>query len=320
MEGSYKNLVNAAMRGSLRAKLELNQRSYVNTGLVGINDESIVYRITDEIETYISYIDSSIDSVKSNKNFVDSVLLDSYSSATIEGAQTTVENVKRCIESPVTKSDKMVVNTLICQCLVYDKGIYKSSIRSIWEKLVEDVCENEGKRGSFYRSGMVYVGSATQIIHTPESVNRIEMQMDRLFDFCNHFVNNYIKACIVHFYFVYIHPFCDGNGRFARLWCNKILYDINPRFKDLVLSREIEKNLNSYYSSLHEAEFSYNNMIDITPFIEYLLAVIAGAVDYMTVQKYMKLSDLDNTILNKINRDGLTLSKLSKILGVDDIM
>lgn len=42
----------------------------------------------------------------------DTVLLDSFHSATIEGARTTIENVKKSLTAPGSKSDRMVVNNL----------------------------------------------------------------------------------------------------------------------------------------------------------------------------------------------------------------
>lgn len=59
-------------------------------------------------------------------------------------------------------------------------------------------------------------------------------------------------------------------------------------------------------------------MIDITPFIEYMLNVLVSVIDYMKVKRYTKLSDLDNKILQKLNRDGISVSKLAKILCVSD--
>ena len=59
-------------------------------------------------------------------------------------------------------------------------------------------------------------------------------------------------------------------------------------------------------------------MIDITPFIEYMLNVLVSVIDYMKVKRYTKLSDLDNNILQKLNRDGISVSKLAKILCVSD--
>lgn len=219
MSASYKELVSRSKHGSKDAKLELTSRAsqYIDTTLKGISDESIVFRKSSDILESVRYISSEIGNIKNDKSYTDIIILDAYSSATIEGARTTVENVKRCVSNPYTKDDKMVVNTMTAQKFVYDNGINASNIRHIWEVLVNDVCENYRLRGTLYRSGMVYVGNSFRVIHIPEKAENIKFRMNSLFKFCDTWKDSIIKACIVHFYFVYIHPFCDVNGRMARV-------------------------------------------------------------------------------------------------------
>lgn len=318
MSTSYKRLVERAKYGSESAWLELNTRKYVETGLLGIFNDKVVFRMSDEVKEYLSYIDSELVSFNSKGAYKDCILLDSYASATIEGARTTVESVKRAFKHPVTRDDKMVINTIKAQNLSYNEGINDGNIRRIWETITSGVCENELSDGTKYRGSQVYVGSSTKIIHVPEEPRNIEKRMKSLFDFCDRHKDNIVKACIVHFYFVYIHPFCDGNGRFARLWMNVILAGYNEKFKGMLLSREINERLGEYYSSITNSEFTYKGILDITEFIEYMLVCIAGALDYNKVQKYTGLTDLEGVVLSKMSKSdaGITVRKLSSILGV----
>lgn len=289
MSESYKKLLQKAKYNSESAKKELLARksSYMNTKLRGINDEVIVFRCSNEVKEYKKYINNEIFKVSNNLNVSESILLDAYSSATIEGARTTVERIKNVINNPVTKDDKMVINAIKVQQKVYEVGIHDSNIRNLWEMLVAGVCENTDLAGFKYRSGQVYIGSDMRIVHTPEKADKLNSKMLDLFYFCNNFKDKLVGSCILHFYFVYIHPFCDGNGRFARLWANKLLYDKNSLFSRLVISREINNSINEYYSMLLESEYSYDNMIDITPFIEYLLQCICSAIDYASAKRYI---------------------------------
>ena len=200
-------------------------------------------------------------------------------------------------------------------------GISNNNIRSIWEALTLGILENEGADGVKYRSEMVYIGSPTKIIHTPEKPEKIELRMNSLFNFCAGNKDTIIKAGIVHFYFVYIHPFCDGNGRFARLWMNSILVSINSNFKGLVISREINNNLMEYYNSITESEFSYNGIMDITTFVEYITRCIVNAVDYMKYKRYNRLNDIEQIVYDKIrkNKSGISVKKLSSIIGFNKI-
>lgn len=319
MSTSYKNLVERASRGSKSSKDELNKRKYKDTGLRGINNEKLVIRNSNELVDNCSYILREIKNIRVGETVSESIMLDSFNSATIEGARTTVDSVKETFHNPISKDDKMVVNAIKAQCEAYNMGILNNNIRSIWEALTLGVLENEGADGVKYRSEMVYIGSSTKIIHTPEKPEKIELRMNSLFNFCEGSADTIIKAGIVHFYFVYIHPFCDGNGRFARLWMNSILASINSNFKGLVISREINNNLMEYYNSITESEFSYNGIMDITTFIEYITRCIVNAVDYMKYKRYNRLSDIEQTVYNKIrkNKSGISVKKLSSIMGLN---
>ena len=126
---------------------------------------------------------------------------------------------------------------------------------------------------------MVYVGSNTDIVHTPASPEKIEGMMQELFRFAETpEYNIWIKAAICHFYFVYIHPFCDGNGRTIRIMTQAMLkHNGKQKIQFLSLSRAINDNLSGYYASLKEAENVYRNgevWMDITPFIDYMLDVM----------------------------------------------
>ena len=58
--------------------------------------------------------------------------------------------------------------------------------------------------------------------------------------------SGYIKAAIAKFYFVTIHPFDDGNGRFSRMIAERCLADAeNTDIRLYSLSTEIEKNKNN---------------------------------------------------------------------------
>lgn len=317
MSTSYKNLVERAKRGSTEAKEELNRRSYSDTKLRGINNEKIVVRCSSEIKDNCKYISDEIKSIRTKRTVSESILLDSFSSATIEGARTTVESVKKSFNKPCNKSDIMVVNAIKSQNMAYKDGVTSGNIRDIWEVLTNGVLENKDVAGTKYRVGDVFIGNGLKVEHTPEKVENIDKQMQSLFDFCSNTVNYIVKACIVHFYFVYIHPFCDGNGRFARLWMNSILSGVDTNFKSLVISREINNSLGGYYGSLKESEFSYKGLIDITPFVEYMTGCIVSAIDYAKYKRYSDLSEFEATVYKKLSKRnvGISVSKLAEITG-----
>lgn len=83
------------------------------TGLKGINGKDLVY-VTFIVNPQIEQLKELYTQVTLNEQaYKDNIILDSFHSATIEGARTTVDNVKRAMsEKPKSKDDKMVVNSI----------------------------------------------------------------------------------------------------------------------------------------------------------------------------------------------------------------
>lgn len=281
MYESYDILKIKEKAGILSAIQELQYRKIhkEQVPLKGLQDTAIYIVLTEEIKNKMDSIDNLYEQISSEKKVKDIILLDAFHSATIEGARTTVENVRRAYDTPKTKDDKMVINTIHGMNYAYENPISRENIRELWEIVTRDVCDNSHLSGQLYRDGMVYVGSNTDIVHTPASPEKIEGMMQELFRFAETpEYNIWIKAAICHFYFVYIHPFCDGNGRTIRIMTQAMLkHNGKQKIQFLSLSRAINDNLSGYYASLKEAENVYRNgevWMDITPFIDYMLDVM----------------------------------------------
>lgn len=314
--------------GIASAALELKYRKAhrVEIPLKGLQGAAIFWIQTKEIEEKLAVLSSLYQKVSSNKKVKDIILLDAYHSATIEGARTTVEAVKRAYDKPVSKDDKMVVNTIYGINYAYENQICMENIRTLWEIITQDVCENGHLAGIQFRSGMVYVGSNTDIIHIPAKAEEISTMMQGLFTFIEHSeLNVWVKAAIIHFYFVYIHPFCDGNGRTARIMTQSFLLHCGmAKIKYLPLSRVINGSLSGYYAMLKESEKVYSNgekWIDITPFIDYMLDTIEMCM-LTAVREDEKLSGSQKDLLHKMQKRGkgaeITIAAAAKILKVSE--
>ena len=121
-----------------------------------------------------------------------------------------------------------------------------------------------------------------------------------------------VKASISHFFFEYIHPFYDGNGRFGRYLLSLYLarkLDILTAFS---LSYSISKNLDNYYKSFVEVE-DVNNYGEITFFVENILKTIkSGQEEIINLlnDSIMKL-DHSTEIFEEITKD---LSEKEKVI------
>ncbi len=88
-------------------------------------------------------------------------------------------------------------------------------------------------------------------------------------------------AGLVHYQFVTIHPYYDGNGRTARLLATFILhrggYGLNGFFS---LEEHHARDLEGYYRSLavhpHHNYYEGRSDADLTPWLEYFATTLAG--------------------------------------------
>lgn len=185
--------------------------------------------------------------------------------------------VKESFAKPISKDDKMVVNAVRGSNYAYGRPITQKNLRTLWERVTEGVCENTQLDGNPYRSGMVEIGSASRTVHTPATPERLPDLMEQWCRFREQ-DQSLIGSFVAHFYFVYVHPFCDGNGRTARIVNASSLYHAGwKKMKSLPLSNAINNELAGYYRSLEDSEKPLTDQpgkwLDLSPFVSYMLDV-----------------------------------------------
>jgi len=102
--------------------------------------------------------------------------------------------------------------------------------------------------------------------------------MKSLFEFLNDNENKIhplILSSIFHYYFVYIHPFTDGNGRIVRFWVSLILICYNYKFEYIPIEEEIYLNQEEYYNSISEC----HNNGNVNVFIDFMLKIINNCLE-----------------------------------------
>ncbi len=315
-------------RGSETSKLELNQRieNLTNTGIVGMNNTTFVYSKLPEILSLIDNINKDISLIKELDITRDTIMINSYYSATIEGAKTTVNNVKRNFNNPKSKDEKMVVQSFKGLAYALDNGLDKYNVDMIWNLIVEDNCENLNIKGDPYRTGEVFVTDGLKYFEPPD-YRLVEGLMEQLFKFKESNFNSLLKSIILHYYLVYIHPFCDGNGRFSRILMETVWYQ--SEYKDLVkvnISKEIYDNKKDYYKYLSRTDetFIMHDKLyqDITPFIYYMLYSINKAINTQINYIEKSLSKAQYDLLEVIRKNGrnrqVTVKSICKITKNDN--
>lgn len=144
---------------------------------------------------------------------------------------------------------------------------------AMWNILVDGCCDNQSIRGDRFSTGAVQVGTHVGLNHLLLD----EVMTDWVSYYNDPILSDhpFIKACLLHFSFEYIHPFCDGNGRAGRLLMNNFLIKEGfDKIKAISFSHSIEKNKSAYYFALSSGDNVYT---DCTGFIEYMLNIMVDA-------------------------------------------
>ena len=291
--------------------------------LPGLHGEKLYLTGVKMLREKAKQLDMLYRNVPKQRGVKDTILLDAWSSATIEGARTTVAQVKKSFASPETKDDKMVVNTTRGCHYAYGRPITQKNIRRLWEMVVSGVCENETHKGKQYRDGMVHIGNNIRIIHTPAAPEQIPELMKKWFAYCEEAsADLLIQSFVLHFYFVYVHPFCDGNGRLARILNSSFLYHNGYlQAKSLPLSNAINQQISGYYGSLSDSEsvlFSRGEQwLDLSPFVSYMLDSFERCLIDAALAKN-RLNETETKLLQRMNKVGIhaeiTVAKAAKII------
>lgn len=163
------------------------------------------------------------------------------------------------------------------QYILTHKKINKDSLKELYQLLSENILDPRDKirMGEYYRTAPVYIIKGNRLDVEPYmgmNENKIEYHMNQLFEFINNEtleeteIDKFIKSQIMHFYFVYIHPYFDVNGRTSRTVAMWYLLN-NKNYPYIIFNRAIAFNQKDYEPNIIKGR----NYGDITLFIKYML-------------------------------------------------
>ncbi len=241
------------------------------------------------------------------RNLID----EAYYSSWIEGAKTTHKRAHEMIrnhERPKDRSERMVLNNFRTM-----EFLLKSLPRPLdhefvceLHKIVTEATldpEDEPFSGQYRNDQVVVWDEAKQKVdYTAPPASEVPNRMQDLYNWSNLegveflFLHPVIKASIIHFYTVYVHPFFDGNGRTARALMYYYLLKHDYDFmKFFSISKAIATNRKSYYQSILNVE-EYDS--DLTYFLLYSVKMVLEAISVVESEKRNEetLSDWFNKI------------------------
>jgi len=279
---------------------------------------AITERITEALITIDTMATENFVERIPNKSIQESVIAnalidEALNSSAIEGAFSTKKRTKEMIEKkslPTNKSEQMVMNNYHALNFILEnlnQPLNEEMILSIYQIVVHNTLDPEDVVEK-YRNDAVYIyDSFGKVIYEPPHYSVVKPLMDKLIAFINDddWHHPIIKACIIHFYLVYIHPFFDGNGRTARaisyMYLIKQGYSF---FKFFSISSVIHEERPKYYKAIKDTE-DYES--DLTYFIDFYTQMIIKAI-------FRILNDISKEYHHRIidlylNHAGIVLSK-----------
>ena len=215
--------------------------------------------------------------------YEEAVVDEAVYSSVIEGAFTSREQAMdflRWNRTPRSKSEQMIKNNYDALTYVLehlDEPIGEETILAIARIVTRSAAEVQV---TGYREGMVYVTGREGVVYTPPRAEVVPEMMRALVKFIRESeLHPLLKACIAHFYLVYVHPFGDGNGRTARALSYMMLLQVGyDFFRYVSVSGVVAEERGRYYRAMRSVEESDG---DMTYFIDAYSAMLARTVQKM---------------------------------------
>ncbi len=229
-----------------------------------------------------------------NQYIIHGIIEEAIASSQLEGAHTTRTAAKKMLlenRPPQNTSEQMILNNYkTIQNIESEYTKYNLSMEIIFamhRQLTEgtELPKDEVGRLRTDKDNIVVegpIGAERYITHVPPKESFLGPELERLIDFANDkdqadFINPIIKAIFIHFWFGYLHPFTDGNGRLARaLFYWYLLKKGYWTMMYIPISKAIKKSPVQYAMAYIYAE---QDNFDLTYFYDYNIRKIIQSLD-----------------------------------------
>lgn len=225
-----------------------------------------------------------------------------------------------CCNKIKNKNQKTALN-LLCMLesgvLEGQKELTNEYIVKIWRNLTDGNKEFLAF-GDGYRKTGVKLGKGgplalgKNVVYVAPPAKEVPNMMNSLIKFLNatdviidnRFEDILLKIIVFSVYFVYIHPFLDGNGRVSRLLVNKLLIDNGlEKFRYISVNSEIIKDKKEYSKQLLKVEQEETG--DLTNYVSYMLNIFSNLMNRLGNPNrrsldYKSLTDRQKIMLNCI--------------------
>jgi len=211
------------------------------------------------------------------------MLEEALASAEVEGIVIPKDRARRLVRfhhRPVTLAEETVVNNYNAIAYMLEH-LHEPLTIAVIQELAQILTVRRGQSTlTGYRRDNVSVARGRQVIYNPPDIYKIPSMMISLEDFIRESpLHPVLKACIAHYYLLYIYPYAEGNGRLARLVGTMMLMQGGYGFfRHASLSREVAAHQDDYEKAMTYVEQSGG---DVTYFVDVASRMLAKSLTVM---------------------------------------
>ena len=246
----------------------------------------------------------------------EAIIHSAHSSTSIEGNRLSLKQVSELAQGreiiAIQKDKQEVLNYLSVLenigKLAKRESIFEKDILKIHRMVTKDTLDNPDDCG-VYRNRYVIVGNRLtgEVFFRPPKNEDVPGLMKDLLNWINSKgakeIEPIIEAGIVHYEFVRIHPFIDGNGRTSRVLATLILYKRGFDAKQFFcLDNYYDSNRPEYYKALRSVD---QETLDLTYWLEYFVEGVNVSINAVK-ERVVRLS---SERLRKVKRGQIALSE-----------
>lgn len=212
------------------------------------------------------------------------IVNEAQSNNEIEGVRSTKEeltNVLEHLNDTKNISQKRFVGMMKTYQFIDQLKPFTSILdfRVLYDQLVaEEVSKKKEPDGEYFRKTGVTITDGSKITHRgvePEA-KIIEKLTDLVHFLQSEELPDLYKYFIAHYYYEYIHPFYDGNGRTGRLLAGSYVARKLERYSAITLSYTINNDKPKYYKALEMIADPFNKGDMTFYLIDMLELLVAG--------------------------------------------
>lgn len=249
-----------------------------------------IYSKTEKIYRNSAYLKETLNNlphIALEKLVFSQIVEEIQSTNEIEGVKSTLEEINEAINKP--KENIRFSGIVHMYMNVFYKNIIDIStladIRTIYDELVlEEIKKEDLPDGKLFRKEVVYITSdrGTKKVHQGNTNEKlIEEDLTLLIAFMNDKeIPILLKAIITHYFFEYIHPFYDGNGRMGRFLLSSYIGVKLDVLTGISISQSIHNNKKKYEDSFIEVSHPRNHG-EVTFFVDNFLDLIIDGQEEM---------------------------------------